>query len=324
MTLEEIRKPILDDLEKVENEFLTLLQSDIPLIDDVITHISKFKGKRLRPILLLLCSGLQGGVTEYSIKAATIVELLHTATLVHDDVVDKSEMRRGGPTVNSIWTNKISILIGDYIFASVLWGLTGLKNLEMINVLSDVAKRMSQGELLQLEQGKNSEMNEAVYFRLISDKTASLIDATCHLGALTSANANAAHVDNLKKFGEYLGIAFQIKDDLLDFTGNEIKMGKPTSKDLVENIITLPLIYGIQNSTNNNHHKIRNILENGITEDDVEFVRQFAIESGGLEYATQKAEYYTNKALACLNSYDDTDFRKSLIELTHFITSREN
>ncbi len=324
MTLEEIRKPVLEDLEKVENEFLKLLQSDISLIEDVITHISKFKGKRLRPILLLLCSGLQGGVTEYSIKAATIVELLHTATLIHDDVVDKSEMRRGGPSVNSIWTNKISILIGDYIFASVLWGLTGLKDIEMIHVLSDVAKRMSQGELLQLEQGQNCEMDEDVYFRLISDKTASLIDATCHLGALTSANADNAHVENLKKFGEYLGIAFQIKDDLLDFTGNQFKMGKPTSKDIIENTITLPLIYGFKKSTNNNHHKIHSVLQNGITENDVEFVRQFAKESGGLEYATRKAEYYTNKALACLERYDDTDFRKSLIELTYFITSREN
>ncbi|MBD3287886.1 polyprenyl synthetase family protein [candidate division KSB1 bacterium] len=323
MTLEEIRKPVLDDLEKVENEFLNLLHSDVSLIEDVIKHISNFKGKRLRPILLLLCSGLQGGITEYSIKAATIVELLHTATLIHDDVVDKSEMRRGGPSVNSIWTNKISILIGDYIFASVLWGLTGLKNLEMINVLSKVAKRMSQGELLQLEQGQNYEMDEEVYFKLISDKTASLLDATCHLGALTSVDPAAAHVKNLKKFGEYLGIAFQIKDDLLDFTGNALILGKPTSKDLIENTITLPLIYGLKNSDNSKHRKISDILQNGITHDDVEYVRNFAIESGGLEYATKKAEYYTNKALACLDMYQNTDYKRSLIELTYFITSRE-
>ena len=322
--LDEIRRPITEELKKVEHEFQLLVKSDVTLIDKIINHITIYKGKRLRPILLLLCSGLKGDITHHSIRAATIVELLHTATLIHDDVVDESELRRGGPSVNSLWNNKITILIGDYLFSTVLYGLSELNNLAMINVISRVVKRMSQGELLQLENGHNYELEESTYFRLISDKTASLISATCELGAITSTTSANDHHENLRHFGECLGIAFQIKDDLLDFTGKETTLGKPIAKDIIENTITLPLLYGIKNSDNHHQTKILKLLENGITDKDVELVRQFAGESGGIEYASQKAEYFTRQALKCLDMYEETEYKRALIKLTKFITTREH
>jgi octaprenyl-diphosphate synthase len=322
--LDEIRKPIAEELEKVENEFQLLVKSDVTLIDKIIDHIVTYKGKRLRPILLLLCSGLTGEITQNSIRAATIVELLHTATLIHDDVVDESELRRGGPSVNSLWNNKITILMGDYLFSTVLYGLSELNDLKMIDVISRVVKRMSQGELLQLENGHNYEMEESTYFRLISDKTASLLSATCELGAITSTTSNKEHYQNLRDFGEYLGIAFQIKDDLLDFTGNESTLGKPIAKDIIDNTITLPLLYGIKNSDNHHQTEILKLLETEIDEKDVDLICRFAEQSGGIEYATKKAEYFTNKALNCLEGYQDTAYKRSLTKLTKFITTREN
>ena len=324
MILNEIRRPISRELKGVEAEFQIMLKSNIILIKKIITHITTYKGKRLRPILLLLCSGLKGEITDDSIKAATIVELLHTATLIHDDVVDESELRRGGPSVNSIWNNKVSILAGDYLFSAVLYGLASLNNLEMIRIISEVAKRMSQGELLQLEQGHNYEMDESTYYRLISYKTASLLSATCELGAITSKAYDTEHIENLRKYGEFLGLAFQIKDDLLDFTGNEKSLGKPILKDLIENNITLPLLYAIKNSDNHHHKEVLEIIKRGIKEEDIDTIREFAENSGGIDYAIKKAEYYTSKALECLELYENTEFKKSLIKLTQFITDREN
>ncbi len=323
MILEEIRQPIESYLQKVENEFRNMLRSDVELIDKVVAHIVSYKGKRLRPILLLLSSGLKGEITEQSIQAATIVELLHTATLIHDDVVDGSELRRGGPSVNSIWNNKVSILIGDYLFSAVLSNLSGLNDLRLINIISRVARSMSQGELLQLEHGYNYEMEESIYFELISNKTASLLAATCELGAITSLANDKAHHENLRNFGENLGIAFQIKDDLLDFMGSELTLGKPVAKDIIENTITLPLLYGLKNSNNHEHGKVLDRLKNGIQKEDVEIIREFAVESGGIDYALKKAEYYTNQALTCLKDYDESDHKRSLMKLTRFITTRE-
>ena len=179
VTLEEIRKPIISELEQVETTFHESIKSSIELIDNIVSHIIKYKGKRLRPIFLLLCSGLAGKISKNTIKAAAIIELLHTATLVHDDVVDKADLRRGGPSVNSLWDNKTSILLGDFIFSSVLKNLSSLNNLRMIEIVSNVAKRMSQGELIQLQHNDDYEMDESIYFKLITEKTAALLSATC-------------------------------------------------------------------------------------------------------------------------------------------------
>jgi octaprenyl-diphosphate synthase len=320
--LDKIREPIEKDLKELEIRFQSIIETDVALIKDVFNHIVSTKGKRLRPILLLLCSGLRGKPTEKSYQAAVIVELLHTATLIHDDVVDNSNFRRGAPSINSIWENKISVLIGDYLFAEVLHNITRLEDLRLIQIISNVTRQMSQGELLQMEKAKDFQIDEAIYFRLISNKTASLTAATCQLGAMTSTAPEPEHVENLRIFGESLGIAFQIKDDLLDFDGSEKKLGKPIRQDLLENIITLPVLYSLKKADRATREEMLSIFTNG-RKDQQETIIKFVRETGGIDYADQQAEFYIEKAQNCLAQYDDSSYKNSLILLSNFITARE-
>jgi len=248
--------------------------------------------------------------------------VLHTATLIHDDVVDNSDMRRGAPSVNSIWENKISVLIGDFLFAEVLNNLTKLNDLRLIQIVSRITRQMSQGELLQMEKAHDFQMDEKTYFRLIADKTASLTAATCQLGALTSTEPDPDHVENLRRFGEYLGIAFQIKDDLLDFDGSEKKLGKPIRKDLLENIITLPILYSLKQGSGKTRNEILSLLKNGKS-DQQGAIFKFVRDTGGIRYATEQAEFFIQNANACLDRYADSPYKDSLILLANFITSRE-
>jgi octaprenyl-diphosphate synthase len=326
--LDKIRKPIEKELQEFENRFQSIIKTDVTLIKEIFAHIVSTKGKRLRPILLFLCSSLQGESTEKTYQVATIVELLHTATLIHDDVVDSSDMRRGAPSVNSIWENKISVLIGDYLFAEVLYNLTKLNDLKMLEIISNITRLMSQGELLQMEKAHDFQMDEDTYFRLISNKTASLTAATCQLGALTSTQSDPDHVENLRVFGENLGIAFQIKDDLLDYDGSETKLGKPIGKDLLENIITLPILYSLKQADENTRQEILSILANERHDRQDSLIQQdrliqFVKKTRGLQYATHQAEQYVQRARNCLDQYPDSPYKDSLILLSNFITSRE-
>jgi len=320
--LDKIQEPIKSELAELEERFTTLIKSEIEIINNIFTYIVASKGKRVRPMLLFLCSGLTGKPTEKSYEAALIVELLHTATLIHDDVVDNSDLRRGRPSVNSLWENKISVLIGDFLFAEVLNRLNQLNSPQMVEIVSSVTKQMSQGELLQMERAHDFQMNEATYFQLISNKTASLIAATCQLGALASQDTEPAHVENLRKFGESLGIAFQIKDDLLDFYGNEKDMGKPIGKDLLENIITLPVLYGLKKSNEKSRNEILAILQNG-KDHSLDKIIRFAQDTGGIDYAETTAEHYIQIAQECMERYSDSPYKNSLTLLSNFITSRE-
>jgi len=320
--LDKIRKPIEKHLNELEHRFQSIVETDVKLIKEIFTHIVSTKGKRLRPILLFLCSNLHGKSTEKTLEAATIVELLHTATLIHDDVVDNSDMRRGLPSVNSIWENKISVLIGDYLFAEVLYNLTKLNDPKMLNIIASITRQMSQGELLQMEKAHDFQMDEATYFRLISNKTASLTAATCQLGGLSSTMPDPDHVENLRMFGENLGIAFQIKDDLLDYDGTALKLGKPIGKDLLENIITLPILYSLNQVDESTRKEMLSILENGQL-DKKEIIQKFVQKHGGQEYANHQAERYIGQAQQCLARYEDSPYKKSLLMLSSFITSRE-
>ena len=320
--LNKIRKPIEKQLNELEQRFQSIVETDVTLIKEIFTHIVSTKGKRLRPILLFLCSYLQGEPTDKTLEAATIVELLHTATLIHDDVVDNSDMRRGAPSVNSIWENKISVLIGDYLFAEVLYNLTKLNDPKMLETIAAITRQMSQGELLQMEKANDFQMDEKTYFRLISNKTASLTAATCKLGGLSSTRPDPDHVENLRIFGENLGIAFQIKDDLLDYDGSATKLGKPIGKDLLENIITLPILYSLNQTDEKTRTTMIEILKNGKL-DKKEKILNFVQESGGREYANQQAQLYIQKAQKCLNRYEDSPYKESLVLLSNFITSRE-
>jgi octaprenyl-diphosphate synthase len=315
--------PVKSELDKLEQLFEQTLHADVPLVEQVMQYVATLHGKRLRPLLVFLTAKMIGEVTEQSLKAGLVVELLHTATLIHDDVVDHSTLRRGVPTVNSIWTNKISVLIGDYLFSRTLSAMVDIGDLRSLNILSQTAKRITQGELLQIERGGDFKMDESVYFRLVSDKTGSLFSASCQLGAL-SANANDSAVQLMSQFGENLGIAFQIKDDLLDYTGSTQKLGKPTGKDIRENNITLPLIHALRKANNNISSSIIKTLEAGVDENGVEEIISFVRDYGGLEYSHQVASDYATKAAEFLNGYQPSQAKQSLEALVDFAVVREN
>lgn len=254
-------------------------------------------------------------------QAAIVVELLHTATLIHDDVVDVSHLRRGAATIHSIWSNKISILIGDFLFSKSLKNIADLNDKMALSLLSTVTERMIEGELLQIERSRDYEITEEVYFRLISNKTGSLLSAACSLGAL-SVSRNDAAFQQMKNFGEVLGIAFQIKDDILDFVGNEKKLGKPVGNDIRENKITLPLIAALRNAPKTEHQRILSRLGDNSDDESILQVIEFVNNYGGMVYAETVAEKYINQAFEFLQQYQPGPAKSSLYDLITFVTTR--
>lgn len=324
-TLQEICKPIENHLQEFEEKFTAKLKPNVELLDKVINYIIQNRGKRFRPILVLLTAQMTGKVTENSYLSAIMIELLHTATLVHDDVVDEADIRRGTPTVHKIWQNKVAILTGDYLFAKALLSLVEVERMDVIRILSHAAQRMSEGEMLQIERKNDFYMDEDVYFRLVADKTASLISAACQLGAVTSTNENKSDIfSQMQNFGENLGIAFQIKDDLLDYVGDKNKIGKPVGKDILENKITLPLIYALKNSDTKDSEQIIKIIKNSPSTKDIFEIQGFVKKHEGIDFALEKAHQFANQAINQLNIFSDSPFKTSLIELTKFVTAREN
>lgn len=322
MDIEHISVPVQKELDQLEQLFEQTLHSDVPLVEEVVRYIASFRGKRLRPLVLFLIAKMLGEANEKSVKAGLVVELLHTATLVHDDVVDHSALRRGEATVNSIWTNKISVLVGDYLFSRVLSTMVGLGDLRSISILSQTAKRITQGELLQIERDGDFDMEESVYFQLVSDKTGALFSASCQLGAL-SVNAGNEAIELMSRFGENLGIAFQLKDDLLDYIGSSKIMGKPTGSDIKENKITLPLIHALDKAEKNVQSRIINTLQAGVNENEVDKIVEFVKDYGGLEYGRQIAGEYAAKARESLTGYIPSRAKESLEAIVDFTIERE-
>lgn len=328
MTLKEITKPIKVDLDAYETEFKKLLKSHVFLIDKVVQYIVSQKGKRLRPILVLLSSRLHcnnGAQMDLRpLKAAAIMELLHSATLVHDDVIDESHQRRGVPSLNSIWKNKVTVLMGDYLFSKALLAMLSLKDWRAYEIVSETAERMSQGELLGVERSKDFRMDEEIYYRLISDKTAALIAAACQLGAVSSG-ANEDEVHAMKEFGENLGMAFQIRDDLLDIMGAEKKTGKPLGNDIRDNKITLPLLHALTQAQKSESRRIiRMIKKNASRKEAIKEVAAFVEAHGGTKYALDKANEFSEKAVKTLAIYPNSPYKDSLLKLVKFVTLREN
>ncbi len=324
--LDEIKAPIATELEEAEAEFRSLVRSKVPLINDIIDHVAIHKGKRLRPILLLLCSGAAGGISSDSIRAAAMVELLHTATLIHDDVIDESAMRRGGPSINSLWGNRASILIGDLFFSRVLSRLAEIRNPEVTAMMSMTIKWVCEGELIQLENGlRQKAVDEDIYFNLIAKKTASLLAAACELGVISSSsNTNGKDRSRFGKFGEQLGIAFQIRDDVMDLVGAQMRLGKPVANDIKGNTLTLPLLYGLRNCSDGDRVKIEALLEAGVRDTDVEEISRFVLDSGGIAYAEDKANQHIDVALSFLEGYENTIYKRSLVKLAEFTVGRGN
>ncbi len=320
--LDEIKSPLSNELKAFERIFRNQMKSRVPLLDTITRYIVKSKGKQMRPLFVFLSAGMQGEISERTHRAASLIELLHTATLVHDDVVDESYKRRGFFSLNALWRNKISVLVGDFLLSRGL--LLGLKNddFDLLKITSGAVEQMSEGELLQIEKARKLDINEEIYFEIIRKKTASLIASCCAVG-VASVGVGEEIVEQFHQMGENIGIAFQIKDDLFDYEQN-MDAEKPGGIDIKERKMTLPLIYLLQNVAWPERRKIIFNIKNRSTNPKV--VSDIILkvkESGGLEYARQKMLEYRQKALDFLNAFPDSEYKKSLIQLILFATERE-
>ena len=312
---------IAGELATFEQKFAESVKSQTPLLDRIMKYIIKRKGKQLRPMFVFLSAKLHGEVNESTYRAAALVELLHTATLVHDDVVDESLERRGFLSINALWKNKIAVLVGDYLLSKGLLLSTNAGEFKHLHILSEAVKQMSEGELLQIEKARKLNLKEDIYFEIIRSKTASLLSSACAVGTW-STSQNEILTEKMKLFGEKTGIAFQIKDDLFDY-GNE-DIGKPTGNDLKEKKLTLPLIYTLNNIGAAERRKIIYIVKNeNKNPEKIKYVLQKVIETGGIEYATKKMIQYRDEALAILYGFPESDIRKGLEELVRYTTDRK-
>lgn len=321
MNLNKISDPITEELKEFENQFSGVLKSKVALIDLITKYILRQKGKKIRPILVLLSAKLCGEINSRTYVAANLVELLHTATLIHDDVVDDAKTRRGIASINAVWKNKVSVLIGDYLLSKGL--LLSLENNEydFLQLTSEAVRRMSEGELLQIQKARNFDATEETYFKVISDKTASLIKTCCKLGALSTAK-DKTNVDKLGVFGENIGIAFQIRDDILDYTGRKKLLGKSTGNDLKEKKFTLPLIVALRNAPKKRSAEIMKLIKSDRTRKFDE-VYEFVIDNRGVEYAADKVIEYSDKAKNSLSDFKESNVKNSLVEFADFVSKRE-
>lgn len=321
--LDEIKAPISSVMDEFENKFRASMKSQVPLLDRITHYIVKRKGKQMRPMFVFLSAGLCGGINETTHRAATLIELLHTATLVHDDVVDDSNERRGFFSINALWKNKIAVLVGDYLLSKGLLLSVKHKDYNFLDIVSEAVRVMSEGELLQIEKARKLDISEDIYYEIIRQKTASLIASCCASGA-ASAGSSQDVVNKMHEFGELIGMAFQIKDDLFDY-GPDGVIGKPTGIDIKESKMTLPLIYSLMKADRSTKRRIVNIIKNHNTEDKkVKEVISFVKNSGGMEYATQKMQEYQARAFVVLDTFPDSVFKNSLRNLVKYTTERNH
>lgn len=315
------KQVLATELDMFETHFKDAVKSRIALLDRIMQYIVKRKGKQMRPMFVLLSAKLGGEINDSSYRAASLVELVHTATLVHDDVVDDSMERRGFFSVNALWKNKIAILVGDYLLSKgLLLSLTNKDHL-VLEILTEAFKLMSEGELLQFEKSRKLNLQEEVYYDIIRGKTASLLASACAAGASTTFE-NPDDIDKLKMFGEKVGMAFQIKDDLFDY-GSE-NVGKPTGNDIKEKKLTLPLIYTLNHSDPETRRKLIYIVRNENTrKEKVQYVLDTVEQAGGIRYATAKMNAFRDEALEILYTFPDSDVRKALEELVRYTTDRQ-
>lgn len=316
-----INEVIGSELKIFEKKFADAVKSETLLLDTIMKYIIKRKGKQLRPMFVLLSAKLHGEINESTYRAAALVEILHTATLVHDDVVDDSLERRSYFSINALWNKKIAVLVGDYLLSKGLLLATSNNDFRHLHILSDAVKQMSEGELLQLQKSRNLNLDESIYFEIIRNKTASLLSSACAVGAYSTTN-NDDITNAMKTFGEKTGIAFQIKDDLFDYGKEDI--GKPTGNDIKEKKLTLPLIYTLNNADAALKRKIIYIIKNQNKDPQkVKFVIDEVVKAGGIKYATAKMNSYRDEALAILHSFPENPVKKVLEELVRYTTDRK-
>ncbi|MGY8931294.1 MAG: polyprenyl synthetase family protein [Flavobacteriales bacterium] len=305
-----------------ENKFKESLKTNVSLLDKIMHYIIKRKGKQMRPMFVFLCSKLFNNVNESTYTAASLIELLHTATLVHDDIIDESNFRRGFFSINSLWKNKISVLVGDFLLSRGLLLAVEKEEFKLLKIVSKAVKEMSEGELLQIEKTRKLDITEEIYYEIIKKKTATLISACCESGAQAS-NASPEDVEKMSDFGEKAGIAFQIKDDLFDYTQNPL-IGKPTGIDIREKKMTLPLIYTLNKVDDKTKKYIINTIKNDSKNSKkVEEIIKLVKSNNGLDYAERKMNLYYQQALNILEEFPNNEAKNSLIKLLEYVIKRE-
>ncbi len=321
-SLKEIREPIKDHIKEFEKYFKASMKSSVPLLDKITHYILKRKGKQMRPMFVFLSALMHGEINEKTYRAASLVELLHTATLVHDDVVDDSHSRRGFFSLNALWKNKIAVLVGDYLLSRGLLLSLDNDDFMLLKTVSEATRQMSEGELLQIEKARKLDIEENIYFEIIKKKTASLIASCCACGT-QSVDAKDDIVEKMKSFGENVGIAFQIKDDLFDYEKSN-KTGKPTGIDIKEKKMTLPLIHLLNISDKEQKRKIINVVKNHNKDKDrVSEIIEMVRSNGGISYAREKMLEYREKAINILDSFPSSQAKDSLEKLVIFTTERK-
>ncbi|MBK8624116.1 MAG: polyprenyl synthetase family protein [Saprospiraceae bacterium] len=320
--LDKIKEPVSKELKEFEKHFKDLMKSSVPLLDKITYYIVQKKGKQVRPILVFLCAKICGQINPSTDVAASLIELSHTASLVHDDVVDNAYERRGFFSINALWKNKIAVLVGDFLLTKGLQVALETKNYKHLQAVSTAVQQMAEGELLQMEKARKLDIDESIYYEIIRQKTASLIAAACSSGAASTTDDDAL-IQKMWLFGEKLGVAFQIKDDLFDY-GDEA-IGKPRGIDIKEKKMTLPLIFSLNKADKSTKNKIINYIKNDSeNEEKVKEVIDFVKSMGGLIYAEEVMKRYQSEAIEILQSFPKNDARQSLEQLVHFFTSRKN
>lgn len=320
--LTRIKKPVSKEMAEFEAYFGKTMHSKIPLLNIILNYILRRKGKQMRPLLVFLTAKLNGTIAEPTYVAATFIELLHTASLVHDDVVDDANERRGALSINALWNSKIAVLVGDYMLSKGMLISVEKNRFDMLEIVSEAVKSMSEGELLQLQKSRKLNLTEEDYFKIIISKTAALISACTACGA-KSVTDDIETIQLMKEFGENIGIAFQIRDDLLDYEGTGLT-GKTVGNDIKEKKITLPLIHALEKTTNSKKKYILGIVKTRKkTKSQINEVIAFVSENGGMDYADLKMNQYRDKALAILDSFPDSEVKISLQEFVHYTTSRK-
>jgi len=322
MTIKDIRSPIDKHLKSYNKFIKELMSSDVALLDLVIQYLSRKKGKQVRPVLVMLSAELCGQVSQRTYIGAAMTELLHTATLVHDDVVDESSTRRGIASINASWNNKIAVLIGDYLLAKGLLSAIDSDEFGFLKATSTAVKRMSEGELLQIQKSREFDIDYDTYFKIISNKTASLIAACCEIGAISAVDDKNKQ-ENLRNYGENIGIAFQIRDDIFDYQSKKNIIGKPVGNDLKEKKLTLPLIYSIKQVSKKSGKAMLDLIKKDkLKKSEIKKVIEFVNENGGIEYAEKISKEYSYKAASYLKSFPDNPAKQSLLNFCDFVIDR--
>lgn len=322
ISIQTIQSPIQKEMEVFEKKFRGLMQTKVALLDTIMNFIIKRKGKQVRPLLVLLTSDLCGEVNERAYRGASLIELLHTATLVHDDVVDDAFYRRGFFSVNALWKNKIAVLVGDYLLSRGLLLSVDYKDFDLLQIVSGAVREMSEGELLQIEKSRKLNIDEETYFEIIRQKTATLIGACCAVGAAAAQENNQELIDKMREFGEKVGIAFQMKDDLFDFGTSDI--GKPLGIDIKEKKLTLPLIYALREASDSDRKRILTIVrKKNKKPKKIKEVIEFVKASGGIQYTEQKMFALIDEAKTILDGFEDSPSKTSLMQLIDFFVLRK-